>query len=255
MIADIDRNFRLHACTIPAQSGVMKVSHMKSLSYVDSGLSCDTFNIIHISGGGNFVKDELIDAVGHFRLHNLDFCVWVSTENLTSEVKTCFETLELTIQGQETGMVLDLENYTPIKKAEHTNIENVNNEGQLRQYAGVIARNWNPADENVMRYYETTSTLYLNPKSGIMLFLYLHDGVPVAGVELFPGDDKVAGLYGLATLEAYRGRGIGFALMSHTLNVAKALGYRYVILQASEDGIGIYKKLGFREQTNYFEYS
>lgn len=255
MLADIDHNFGLHATTVPAWSGVMDVRRMKSLSYVDSGLSCDTFNIIHVFDGIEFEKQELVDAVLHFRKRHLDFCIWVSKENLTPQVRACFEDLGLNIQGEEAGMVLDLVDYEPLDKPGHVNIQKGNTREHLMQYAEVIARNWNPADENVIRYYETTAARYLDPDAGIELFLYLHDGVPVAGVEMFPSNDEVAGLYGLATLEAYRGKGIGSALMTHVLNVASASGYKRIILQASEDGIGIYKKLGFRELTNYFEYS
>ncbi|UII29715.1 GNAT family N-acetyltransferase [Fulvivirga ulvae] len=255
MLADIDYNFGLHATTIPARSEVMNVCRMKSLSYVDSGLSCDTFNIIHVFSGNEFEKQELADAVRHFRKLNLDFCIWVSSENLTPKVRACFEGLELNIQGEEVGMVLDLDDYEPIDKPRHVNIQKVNTREHLMQYAEVIARNWNPADENVIRYYEKTAALYLDQHLGIELFLYLHGGIPVAGMEMFPSNDEVAGLYGLATLEAYRGKGIGFALMTHALITAKASGYKRMILQASEDGIGIYKKLGFRELTNYFEYS
>ncbi|MBL6447815.1 GNAT family N-acetyltransferase [Fulvivirga sp. 29W222] len=228
---------------------------MNCLSYVDSGLSCDTFNIIHLFDGNKFVEKELLDAVDYFRQQNLDFCLWVSKKNLTTEVKACFEKLGLSVQGEEVGMALDLENYEPVTKGEHNNILEVNREEYLSQYAGVIARNWTPADENVMKYYETTAAQYLDKSRGIVFFLYQQDGLPVAGVELFPTDDKTIGLYGLATLEAYRGKGIGFALMTNALNMAKSSGFKQVILQASEDGIGIYKRLGFQELTNYFEYS
>jgi ribosomal protein S18 acetylase RimI-like enzyme len=72
---------------------------------------------------------------------------------------------------------------------------------------------------------------------------------------MFSSGNGNLGFYALATLENYRGKGIGSAVMTFALNKAKMLGYRNVILQASEDGIKIYQKLGFEIKTVYYEFA
>lgn len=72
------------------------------------------------------------------------------------------------------------------------------------------------------------------------------DGRPVATAELFVGAGLAAVHYAVTVPEARR-RGIGAALTSHALREARALGYRVAALTASPDGIGIYRRLGFRE--------
>ena len=49
MVDIIDENFSLHASKIPGLTEGMKVYKSPGINYVDSGLSCDTFNVIQIT--------------------------------------------------------------------------------------------------------------------------------------------------------------------------------------------------------------
>lgn len=122
-------------------------------------------------------------------------------------------------------------------------------------FAEVISLNWTPADHNVLKYFRETAASYLEPGNGISLALYYQDDKPVAVIELFPSDKGTLGIYGLATLASYRGKGIGSAMMDFALNRVKADQYKVAVLQASEDGINIYEQYGFRTVTDYFEYA
>ncbi len=77
-------------------------------------------------------------------------------------------------------------------------------------------------------------------------FLGRLDGEPAATSELFIGEG-VAGVQHVVTLPEQRRRGIGRAMTLHVLRDAQAMGYRVAVLTASPDGIGIYRRLGFRE--------
>jgi ribosomal protein S18 acetylase RimI-like enzyme len=57
----------------------------------------------------------------------------------------------------------------------------------------------------------------------------------------------VAGLYNVATLRAYRRRGIGSAMSRAALRRGRELGYRVAVLGTSDVGRGVYERLGFRE--------
>ena len=73
---------------------------------------------------------------------------------------------------------------------------------------------------------------------------YLNDK-PVATACLFFGGGA-AGIYSVATLPAARGKGIGAALTLKPLQDAREKGYRIGVLQSSDMGFNVYKKLGFR---------
>lgn len=249
----IDQNFMRHAIEIPQQRAHMNVHQSPNLAMANSGLNCDTFNIIHILDGKKISKVELQAVIDNFLHHHLSFCIWVNNENLTPHLRQIFTDLSMICQGEEVGIMLDLHAYECIEVPKHEHITQVKNTSKLKDYARVIASNWRPPDDNILEYYKLTAAQYLsNPE--IMLLLYYQENKPVATVEMFPSDGKTMGIYGLATLEDSRGMGIGSALMTKALNEAKRLNYQQVVLQASEDGLGIYKKLGFRPYTKYYEF-
>ncbi len=66
--------------------------------------------------------------------------------------------------------------------------------------------------------------------------------------------EPAAGIYSVATLPEARGKGIGAAVTFRPLHNAREMGYRIGVLQSSELGYNVYKKLGFRHlcQIEYF---
>lgn len=72
------------------------------------------------------------------------------------------------------------------------------------------------------------------------------DSEPVATSTLFVANGA-AGVYNVATLEAARGKGIGAAITAKALVDGRDLGYRVGILQSSEMGYSVYKRMGFEE--------
>lgn len=251
----LSTNFDLHASLIPGQTTGMKVFHSPGITWVDSGLSCDTFNIIHITNGDSLTEQQLTETIDYYKSRDLAFCIWINEENLTGLIMDYFSGLSLSQQNMEPGMVLDMRSYQTIENNLHSNVRIVETQQDIDEYARVIAANWNPPDKNVIDYFKQTGAAILNKQNNILLAMYYDNNQPAAVVELFSSDLQTIGIYGLATREEWRGKGIGSALMTWSLNKIKELGYKHAILQASEDGIGIYQRLGFTVFTNYYEFA
>lgn len=79
------------------------------------------------------------------------------------------------------------------------------------------------------------------------------DGRPVATSRLSIGGG-VAGVYTVLTLPEFRGRGIGRAMTLAALRAGRELGYRIGVLQSTEEGYPVYRRLGFREIFTYQVY-
>jgi GNAT superfamily N-acetyltransferase len=54
------------------------------------------------------------------------------------------------------------------------------------------------------------------------------------------------GVFSVATPPAYRGRGLGTAITAAVVDEGRRRGARWAWLQASEQGYGVYQRLGFR---------
>ena len=250
----IDQNFLFHATHVPSQYPEMQTIHSVGFSYANTGLSCDTFNIIHVTDGKLLNLDALTGAIEKYRKNGLEFCLWAHEYNLTPDLEKQLADLNLSQNGEEVGMRLILDNYEKIASPKQEKILAVNSEERLQSFSQVLAANWTPPDANVIKYYHKTRNAYLTGNHNIQLLLFHEGENALATCELFPTDDDTVGIYGLATLEDARGQGIGSALMTYCLNLAKDTGYKNVVLQATEDGLGIYEKLGFKAFGKYFEY-
>ncbi len=76
------------------------------------------------------------------------------------------------------------------------------------------------------------------------------DGEPcVSGALVTTG--SVAGVYWIATLPDFRGRGFGEAMTAAVLDAGRMLGCTVGSLQASEMGRGVYERMGFRQDREY----
>ena len=119
---------------------------------------------------------------------------------------------------------------------------------------GPFFEDWSP--EMVYKKYNS-----FHIKDGFVFGYYL-DGKCVAILTLrpfipgehpvsFASNSKTMYLSDIATLPAYRCRGIGTTLMLHSLQTSKALGYKNIYLRSNEKSIsmlfGIAKRCGFSQ--------
>ena len=92
------------------------------------------------------------------------------------------------------------------------------------------------------------------PEDAVVLVAEAHGQVVSAGrIEFMPGTE-FAGLWGGATLEAWRGRGIYRALVAARARLALARGVRFLQVDASDDSRPILVRLGFHVVTTTTPY-
>lgn len=74
------------------------------------------------------------------------------------------------------------------------------------------------------------------------------NGEPAAVATAVHEGDTI-GIYNVATLDAYRRKGLGSALTVHALREGQAAGGRLAVLLASKLGANVYRAIGFKEET------
>ena len=220
----------------------------------DSGLPSDTFNFVTRARLNSGVEPAIRRVTGYFIAAARPFSWWIGPADRPADLGRALSDWGFHAADSEVAMAVDLSRLGPGDVAPAgLHIERVTTTAQIREFAGVVAANWSPPDEVVRRFYESAAPLLTQGGCPIRLYVGYLDGAPVATAELTVSEGAV-GLYNIATLEAYRRRGFGTALTLRPLLDARREGHALAVLQASQQGVGVYARLGFRETGRYTEY-
>ncbi|WP_426749220.1 GNAT family N-acetyltransferase [Myxococcus sp. Y35] len=231
------------------------VQDTPGLLLVDSGLPCDTFNVVcRTRLSGHAVAARITSALHHFRSKAAPFSWWVDPDATPLDLDTYLSAQGLAFAEKEQGMSLDLSRLpTGLTLPPGLRVQRAMDARTLADFARVVAANWEPADPHVVDFYARSADVALAPDSPIRFFVGYLDGEPVAASECHLAWG-VAGLYSVATVKHARRRGIGGALTLAPLLEAREVGYRTATLQASAEGQRVYSRLGFLPGGVFREY-
>ena len=116
----------------------------------------------------------------------------------------------------------------------------------LKLFDAASTRGFEQSPQLSQGFFDIYAHLGLGRDRPLRHFVGLLDGEPVAASSLCLGGGA-AGIFGVATAPEARRRGIGAAMTLAPLREARALGYRIAGLQSSDEGHGIYRRLGFAD--------
>lgn len=242
-----DANLAAHA-TLPCRvlPGA-RVLADGELTVVDSGLPCDTFNLICRARLQPDTADRRIAAaLALYREVDHPFSWWLGPGARPDDLPRRLEAAGLVPVESELAMGLDLPDLPgPDPWPAELTIRRVTTPEELAVYATMSAANWTPPDAHVLAFYRAAAPHFLSPACDQWLYLGYNAATPVATAELTRSAD-IAGLYSIATLPDYRGRGIGSAMTWTALRDAARAGLSHAILQAAPMGQRLYARLGFR---------
>jgi GNAT superfamily N-acetyltransferase len=125
-------------------------------------------------------------------------------------------------------------------------IEEVLDREGLKQWCTVISEGSSFAGDAAAAWLGLHSAIPFGPGTDRRHFLARLDGEPVGTSSLF-FEAGVAGIYSVVVLQAHRRCGVGTALSLAALEQARASGFSFSVLVSTVMGIGLYRRLGFRE--------
>ncbi len=145
-----------------------------------------------------------------------------------------------------TGMTADLHDLPPVPVATGVDVQAVTTPAQVEAYMDLVAARWGVPDAARRHHAALGAIVRLDDAaSPNRAWLALRDGQPVAKAFTHDGAG-VVGLYGMATVPAARGLGLGRLLGLTALHDARARGIRTGILHATPMAVGLYERMGFR---------
>ncbi|MBK7869962.1 MAG: GNAT family N-acetyltransferase [Saprospiraceae bacterium] len=217
---------------------------------VNCGLPSDTFNASVLKSADLEIIPGILIAVSQrFQEKNFPMSWWLWESPNLKAIESLF--LEQQFVSNETNVAMwaNLENTQPnLIKIPDFEIARVTSLQGIDSHSNILANLFEPSPEaaQVRQYYHHIKPFYDPKDSPMQFFIGKFQDQAVATGTLFFDSDSV-GIYDIATLEAARGKGFGSLMFQFLLQFAKEKGATNAVLQASPDGLGIYKRAGFQE--------
>ena len=197
------------------------------------------------------------EIAGTFEARDTGFLWWLAPFHTPADLGARLVRSGLRYEGTAPAMAMDLgalPRDEPLPPG--LTIEPVTDVAGLREFIQVLADEMdvpagqpNPAAAHHAALLEAIPpTLADEPVP--LRYLGRIDGRPIATSRIAIAAG-VAGLYAVATLPEARRRGVGRALTLAALDAGRSIGLRIGVLQASDSGLPVYRRLGFR---TIFEY-
>ncbi|PEK63041.1 GNAT family N-acetyltransferase [Bacillus wiedmannii] len=251
-------NFTYKTSYIARQIHGMNVKETNDYIAVDCGLPADTFNIITILNN-NLTEgiEKLYKVVNNYNQKKFPMSVWFWDDRHEQTIKSELIKLGLKEAEQNIAMIADLKTIHPlINMTKGFTIQKASSSGHIKKFGKTLANLFGTSEEgtHVQAFYNETASFDLWNSENMKLYLGIFKNEVVSVGSLVCTKDSI-GIYDIATKEEMRGQGFGSTMFNYLLQEAKELNVSQCVLQASPDGINIYKKAGFQSvgQMTVFE--
>jgi len=243
-----DVNMRLSNAAFLGTSVKGEVLESFDLYITNCGLAAVDFNRAHVKDPGSDLAAPIARAEAYFRAAELPFGFTVRSDLETPECAAALERAGYVRTASIPAMVLD-----PIR-AENPSIpgfavREVRTQADLEQFQSTsfIGFGFPPT---IGRLFLTEQFLRT---PGAVLYLGTVDGEPACTSSVVR-TSGIAGVYWVATLPEFRGRGLGEAITWAAVAGGAADGCRVASLQASDMGRPVYERMGFTTPFHYVKF-
>lgn len=157
----------------------------------------------------------------------------------------------LNYKGSFPAMIADLHAIKDRTYSDEVVVREIVSEDDFRSWVSIVSHNYHLNEKELTKAVH----FFIARASAETIALYLgfYEHVPVGASMLIYHDDTVS-LHMVGTLEAYRGRGVGYAISCKPLLDAYQKRYAQAVLMSSAAGVSLYQKLGFDQYAMYAIY-
>lgn len=249
----VDENLReaMRVLARASQSG--EVRDYPGLAIASAGVDFPTFNAALLSApvaDATELGRRVTLAAVHFGARRLPWSLWACVDWLGSALQPALPAAlaraGLGTAAELTGMIADVL-VPPSRDLPELDCRNAADEPTRRAFAQILSAVFGVPLALACDIYGG-DRLWRNGLAGCVGFV---NGRPVATAATLIAADAV-GVYSVATLPEHRRRGYGEAITRLALGRAcQASGLRRRVLQASDSGLPLYQRMGFRAVTRF----
>jgi GNAT superfamily N-acetyltransferase len=242
----MEQNLAEHACNLHRGMSGMTVRQDPDLLVADSGLDDDTFNFVGSAAFTAATANARIDeTIRELAPTDRPFAWRVGPASMPANLSALLTDAGVPPTAIEPAMWARLGSLRPPPAPAGLDITVVRTRAELADWSWVLAANWDPPAQTVVAFYAVTADRVLAADCPARYLIGYSGGRPVCSAEVlvYAG---VAGLYNISTVVSQQGRGFGTAISVAAMQAGRDLGAPMAVLQASEQGEPVYRRLGFR---------
>jgi ribosomal protein S18 acetylase RimI-like enzyme len=224
------------------------------LSLASSGLDVPVFNSAMLTAPTDDIERFITTADVHFRSRKLGWTFWVCEDLLPPEhrgvpLRTIFLSRGMRCIAEPPGMYAE-ELLQPSKPAAQMTFARVDSTQTRLEYAHLASVVFSLRFDVSKQIYGKAG-VWSPPSYG---WIGYFQGKPVALVTVVVANGAL-GVYSLGTLPQHQGCGFAETLLRHALREAtKQTGIERSVLQATAQGLNLYRRIGFRIVTKFSIY-
>jgi ribosomal protein S18 acetylase RimI-like enzyme len=249
----IEENLRTAMRFFAEATGSGDVGSLAGAVAMFSGLDYGVFNIALLEGHGASLEGALGEVARYFRSRTLRWSFWLCEDLLDApsrrRARQTFFDFGLRAISHPPGMIAPAL-LPAVRRLPAIECRPVADAATRQAFAEITSISFEIPPLVAQAVY-TPERAWNGAYQG---FVGLVGGRPVSIAAIVPGGGAL-GIYSLGTLPLYRGQGYGEALLRAAVSEMQGrTGLERMVLQSTEAGYSLYRRMGFRDATRFTVY-
>ncbi len=249
----IDKNFLQRKLLLPASHQSMQVVvYELGITNIYTTLNSDSFNCVI---GGDFSQLQTQRSADHiinfYKNKNQDFTWYMPPSMWSKEGHEVLNKLGLKNVQCMNSMIVSLDDIkVNVQSTKYLEIKTIENDQILEDFSSILEL----FNSNANQYYQMVKG-YIIRNNNLKCYVGYLNKIPICTGSIYINKDIIC-LYDLITLLPFRRKGFATQMINFMIkNVKKNKQTKFVGLQASNEGIYLYPKLGFQKCGMFYLYS
>ena len=195
-------------------------------------------------------ETQIDEIVSHAKAHNMPLAWLVCPSTRPANLASFLKTRDFYLDDSAPGLAMNVQELSEVGLPSGLVVKEVASGEEMQDWIRllVIGSTFPESVSNLL--FQLYQKYGFRGGESIRYYLGILNGEPVSTSLLFLSGG-VAGIYDVITLPHVRKQGIGTALTVVPLLEARSLGYSIGTLQSTQMGLGVYRRLGFREYCTF----